>query len=258
MRWPAGEHLWSGRAAATAYAESAGQRDQREQPPVFLVRPVVDRLPVRLHPFSPGDQHRPAFPWCRAAPDSVAVPDLERPGQARTLHGAGSAERYRALRRLVRSREERFRVDAAAGATRAPCFVGASFLDCCEQSWVASSDGNFVRTRHTSPCHQPTSPVGPVLRVVTRPHHAVRHHSGAGFYRTVGDQNKGLIYLETKLAFEKAYIYRQKPPAIMQLSEKLGVHRRLQQMRPVVAHVAHRGADRSHLDRRELTLRHRP
>jgi len=26
-------------------------------------------------------------------------------------------------------------------------------------------------------------------------------------YRTVGDQNKGLIYLETKFVFEKAYIY---------------------------------------------------
>jgi len=49
--------------------------------------------------------------------------------------------------------------------------------------------------------------VGPELRVVTRPHRTDRHHSGVVLYRRVGDQNKGLIYLETKFAFEKTYIY---------------------------------------------------
>jgi len=94
--------------------------------------------------------------------------------------------------------------------------------------------------------------------VVTRPHRADRYHSGAGFYRTVEDQNKGLIYLETKFAFEKAYIYRQKTLLILRISEELRLHRRLQQVGSVVAHVAHGGADRSHLDQLELTLRHRP
>jgi hypothetical protein len=52
--------------------------------------------------------------------------------------------------------------------------------------------------------------VGPVKHVVARPHHADRHHSGAGFYRTVGDQNKGLIYLETNFPEKYWDIHRQK------------------------------------------------
>jgi len=47
--------------------------------------------------------------------------------------------------------------------------------------------------------------------MVISPHRADRHHSGAGLYRTVEDQNKGLIYLETKFALKNAYIFRQNP-----------------------------------------------
>ena len=99
--------------------------------------------------------------------------------------------------------------------------------------------------------------MGPVLRVVTRPHHAERHHSGAGLYRTVGDQNKGLIYLETKFALENANICRQEPLLIMFRSEKLCLHGRLQQVGSVVAHVADRGAHRADLDRSQFVGGHR-
>jgi hypothetical protein len=37
------------------------------------------------------------------------------------------------------------------------------------------------------------------MRVATGAHRANQHHSGAVFYRRERDQNKGLIYLETKL-----------------------------------------------------------
>src|SRR3712207_9236677 len=78
-------------------------------------------------------QHRPAFAWRGAAPDPVTVAHLQRPGQARPLDVTGSAERHRALGRLVRSREERFRIDVAAGAAGAPRLIGAALLDRREQ-----------------------------------------------------------------------------------------------------------------------------
>src|SRR3954452_3387309 len=129
------------RKLGTAPYGALSQRNQVQQSPVRLVRSVVDRLTVGLHPLAPGDQHRPPFPGCRAAPDAVAVAHPQRPSQTGPLNSAPTAERKRALGRLVRGREEASRINAAPSSANPPPAIGAALIDLSKQPRVASCDG---------------------------------------------------------------------------------------------------------------------
>src|SRR5919112_869290 len=239
------------RKLGTAPYGALPQRHQVQQPPVRLVGSVVARVTVGLHPFPPGDQHRPPFPGCRAATDAVAVAHPQRPGQAGPPDVARPAERDGALGRLVRGRKERFRIDAAASPANAPCFIGAALLDRSKQPRVASCDSDLVRTRHPCPCHQPTSPVGPVKRVVLL--RTVRTSTTPAKVCTARYEisTRGLIYLAIKLAVKNRPIHYGTHSEEGRFS-----NRRLHHLRPVVADVADRGADRTDLDGREFGRRH--
>jgi hypothetical protein len=91
----------------------------------------------------------------------VTVPDVQRPGEARTLHLAGAAQCHGHVGRFAGRRKECFWIYALAYAAGTPRSVILSIPKSPKKSRVSFRGCDLLRAWQSCPCHTPTSPVGP-------------------------------------------------------------------------------------------------
>jgi hypothetical protein len=109
---------------------------------------------------APGDQHGPPFARSRSAPHAMTVPDIQRPGQAGTLHFTRAAQGDGRVGRLAGRWKEQFWIDALAYPSGTPGSIVLPLTEGPQKPGITSCSGDLVRAWHSRPSHSTHLPRG--------------------------------------------------------------------------------------------------